>query len=318
MTTDLDHAQALRRAADSRRIAALTADAHRILEEAVETEVHASGHELAGVVILFSGGKDSTVLAHVMRGSSTHAAHANTGIGIEATRQFVRDTCADWGLPLIEKHPLPGQTYEDIVMGRWRMQNGRQPWPGGFPGPAAHFIMYRMLKERALRQVRRELVSNPRKQRVVFLTGVRTQESARRMMTTTAAGPVRREGSVVWVSPLINWSDDDLMAYRRVHGDGVPLNDVSALLHMSGECLCGAFAHRGELDEIAEWYPRTAAEIRALEARVQAAGIGDEAHRTWGWDKNKPKEKHRAAGLCGTCTTRSQNPDCDHGSEEAR
>lgn len=313
MTTSLDEAARERAQRDAAHIAALTDTAHGILAEAVRTEVLDTGHELAGIVILFSGGKDSTTLAHCFRNVATHAAHANTGIGVEATRQFVRDTCADWGLPLIEKHPLPGQTYEDIVMGRYRANNGKQPWPGGFPGPAAHFIMYRMLKERALRQVRRELVINPRKQRVIYITGVRTQESARRMMTTTAAGPIRREGSVVWVSPLIGWSDEDLMTYRRVHGDDVPLNDVSALLHMSGECLCGAYAHRGELDEIAEWYPEVAFGIRELEARVQAAGVGDEAHRTWGWDKNKPRERPRSGGLCGSCDKRYETYDCDHG-----
>jgi 3'-phosphoadenosine 5'-phosphosulfate sulfotransferase (PAPS reductase)/FAD synthetase len=302
--TTLDEQHAARLAADRAHIAALVSHSHRILTDAIAWEVYGTGHDLAGIVTLFSGGKDSTVLAHCFKDTATHAAHANTGIGLEETRQFVRDTCADWGLPLLEKHPLPGQTYEDIVLGRYRANNGRQPWPGGFPGPAAHFIMYRMLKERALRQVRRELVANPRKQRVVFITGVRTQESARRMMTTTAAGPVRRDGSVVWVSPLIGWSDEDLMTYRRVFPD-VPLNEVSALLHMSGECLCGAYAHRGELDEIEEWYPAYAAYIRDLERRVQEAGVGDEAHRTWGWDKNKPKEKHRATGLCGTCRSRS-------------
>jgi len=300
---NLDEERRIRLEADRAHIDRLVKRSHEILTDAVASEVVASGHDLAGIVLLFSGGKDSTTLAHCFRDVATHAAHANTGIGIEQTRQFVRDTCADWGLPLIEKHPLPGQTYEDIVMGRYRAANGKQPWPGGFPGPAAHFIMYRMLKERALRQVRRELVTNPRKQRVIYITGVRTQESARRMMTTTAAGPVRREGSVVWVSPLIEWSDEDLITYRRVHDD-VPLNDVSALLHMSGECLCGAFAHRGELEEIEEWYPAFVQYIRELEAKVQEAGVGDEAHRTWGWDKNKPKERHRAAGLCGTCTTR--------------
>lgn len=295
---------------DVQRIAELTDSAHRILDEAIKTEVTEAGRELAGVVILYSGGDDSTTLADVFRGRATHAAHANTGIGIEATRQFVRDTCAQWGLPLLEKHPLPGQTYRDIVLGRYRAMNGKQPWPGGFPGPAAHFMMYRMLKERALRQVRRELVTNSRKQRVIFLTGVRTQESARRLMTTTAAGPIRREGSIVWVSPLIGWSKLDLNAYRRVYD--VPQNEVSALLHMSGECLCGAFAHHGELDEIEDWYPEMAAEIRALEAEVQALGVGDEAHCQWGWDKNRDREKPSKVGpLCNSCDERFQAMDDD-------
>lgn len=291
---------------DETTIAELSRKAFAILEDAVQTEIIDAGRELAAVVILFSGGNDSTTLAHLFRHTASHAAHANTGIGIEATRQFVRDTCAGWDLPLIEKHPLPGQTYRDIVLGRYRAKNGKQPWPGGFPGPAAHFMMYRMLKERALRQVRKELVTNPRKQRVIYLTGVRTAESARRLMTTTAAGAVRREGSVVWVSPLIGWSALDLNAYRRVHAD-VPVNGVSANLHMSGECLCGAFAHHGELDEIEFWYPEMAAEIRALEAEVQALGVGDEAHCQWGWDKNRDREKPSRSGpLCKSCDTRFQ------------
>jgi 3'-phosphoadenosine 5'-phosphosulfate sulfotransferase (PAPS reductase)/FAD synthetase len=297
---------------DRIRIDDLSRQAFDILAEAIQTQVLDADREVAGQVVLFSGGKDSTVLAHLFRHQATHAAHANTGIGIEATRVFVRDTCRDWGLPLLEKHPAPGQTYRDIVLGRYRAANGRQPWPGGFPGPAAHFMMYRMLKERALRQVRAELVRNPRRERVVFLTGVRTQESARRLMTTTAAGAVRREGSVVWVSPLIGWSALDLNAYRRVFPD-TPLNEVSANLHMSGECLCGAFAHHGELDEIADWYPEMAQEIRDLEAEVQALGIGDDAHCQWGWDKNRDREKPSRVGpLCTTCESRFLETDHAH------
>lgn len=292
--------------ADAEHIDTLSRNAFGILAEAVQTQIIDTGHELAGTVILYSGGNDSTTLAHLFRNQATHAAHANTGIGIERTRQFVRNTCAGWHLPLIEKSPLPGQTYRDIVLGRYRAMNGKQPWPGGFPGPAAHFMMYRMLKERALRQVRKQLVTNPRKQRVIYLTGVRTQESARRLMTTTAAGPIRREGSVVWVSPLIGWSALDLNTYRRVHTD-VPVNEVSVNLHMSGECLCGAFAHHGELDEIEFWYPEVAAEIRALEAEVQALGVGDEAHCQWGWDKNRDREKPSRVGpLCANCEDRFQ------------
>jgi 3'-phosphoadenosine 5'-phosphosulfate sulfotransferase (PAPS reductase)/FAD synthetase len=57
----------------------------------------------AGWCILFSGGNDSTVLAHMMRHRAQYAIHANTTIGIEATRQFVRDTCAGWELELLER-----------------------------------------------------------------------------------------------------------------------------------------------------------------------------------------------------------------------
>lgn len=79
---------------------ALFADSRRIFREAIAE--HFQTHREVARVILFSGGDDSTVLAHMLRHSATHAAHINTGIGIEQTRQFVRDTCAQWRLPLLE------------------------------------------------------------------------------------------------------------------------------------------------------------------------------------------------------------------------
>lgn len=221
-------------------IGRLVADAHALLDEAIGREVKGANRCLAGVVVLFSGGNDSTTLAHLFKDRATHAAHANTGIGIEQTRQYVRDTCAGWGLPLIEAYPRIGETYRDLVLGRVRVQSGpskgKTPYPGGFPGPAMHYLMFQRLKERALESVRRELVEYPYQQRVVFLAGRRASESDRRK-GLALKDPIERKGSTVWVSPLVNWTKADLNAYRRIHPD-VPRNEVSDLLHMSGECLC--------------------------------------------------------------------------------
>ncbi|MDP9611527.1 phosphoadenosine phosphosulfate reductase family protein [Streptomyces demainii] len=295
------------RKADEERIAALTTQAHAILDQAIEREVLADNRTVAGVVILFSGGNDSTTLAHLFKDRATHAAHANTGIGIEQTRQYVRDTCAAWGLPLIEKYPEPGATYRDLVLGQCKARTGPNAgtvlWPGGFPGPAAHWMMYQRLKERALEKVRADLVTNPYRERVIFLAGRRAEESGRRKHLAVT-GPVERRGSTVWVSPLVGWTKLDLNAYRRVHPD-VPRNEVSDVLHMSGECLCGAFAHAGELDEIAEWYPETAAEIRALEAEVLAAGVAAPERCRWGWGAGKERPS-RVGPLCSSCDSRFQ------------
>jgi 3'-phosphoadenosine 5'-phosphosulfate sulfotransferase (PAPS reductase)/FAD synthetase len=291
------------------RIAALEAEAWSILATAIEHQILASGHQVAGVVLLFSGGNDSTTLAHLFRHRATHAAHANTGIGIEFTRQYVRDTCASWNLPLLERHPRDGETFEDLVLGRVRAKNPRtrtdgQPYPGGFPGPAMHYFVYQRLKERALEQVRRELVTNPRKQRVIFLAGRRADESGRRKVLGTK-NPIERRGSTVWVSPLVNWTKADLNAYRRIHPD-VPRNEVSDLLHMSGECLCGAFAHEDELEEIEYWFPDVAAEIRDLEKRalesVDPARVPAERCR-WGWGAGKQKPS-KVGALCSSCDAR--------------
>jgi 3'-phosphoadenosine 5'-phosphosulfate sulfotransferase (PAPS reductase)/FAD synthetase len=233
------------------RVENLITQAHLIVDKA--WEIHSGGRMRAAWCVLYSGGNDSTVLAHMMRNRVDYAVHANTSIGIEETRQFVRDTCTTWGLELIERHaPV---TYRELVLER------------GFPGPAMHYKMYQRLKERVLDQVRSELISHPRRQRVMFIAGRRRAESQRR----TVIPLYEADGSAIWASPLAMWTKLDLNTYRLMTGD-VPINSVSEKLHMSGECLCGAFAKPGELDEIRFWYPDVAAQIDQLQRDVEAAG----------------------------------------------
>lgn len=259
-------------------------EAYDIVTEAIDEHIVGPGKRLAGECVLFSGGNDSTVLAHLFRRDADYAVHINTGIGIEATREFVRDTCKLWDLPLIEEH---GDSYRDLVIER------------GFPGPAQHFKMYQRLKERGLRKVRKRLVEHSFRERVLFIAGRRRQESERRKDVPAS----EREGSIVWASPLVNWSTQDMADYRKVYPQ-VPYNPVSQELHMSGECLCGAFAKAGELDEIAFWRPETAVYIRSLEAEVRAAGNAPEQQCQWGWGayRAEHRKKIKATGpLCQQC-----------------
>lgn len=282
--TPLDIVAALTRPDRELRVTRLVEQAHHILDLAIDA--HLGGKRIAGTAVLFSGGNDSTTLAHMFRGTATHAIHANTTIGIEETREFVRNTCEEWGLPLIEK--TAPTTYRELVLER------------GFPGPAMHFKMYQRLKERALRLARAELVKAPAAERVVFLAGRRRQESKRRESVPLH----EREGSVIWASPLAFWTKPDLMTYRLLNRD-VPRNPASDTLHMSGECLCGAFAHPGELDEIGWWYPEVRAEIEALEAEVRAAGH-PEPYCRWGHGEGKPSEE--VGPLCTSCDARFGQP----------
>lgn len=257
------------------RVRHLTARAIEIVDEAIAT--HLDGRTLVATCALYSGGDDSTTLLHLFRRRVTHAIHANTGIGVEETREFVRSTCTEWGVPLIEKHPPT--SYRDLVLER------------GFPGPAMHWKMYQRLKERCLHAARRDLVGDSRRERVLFLAGRRRSESRRR-----ADVPAHeRDGSIIWASPLVAWTKLDLMTYRALHD--VPRNPVSALLHMSGECLCGAFAKPGELDEIGYWFPTVRAEIEALEAEVRAAGHPEHLCR-WGHGSGAPS---KSGPLCSSC-----------------
>jgi 3'-phosphoadenosine 5'-phosphosulfate sulfotransferase (PAPS reductase)/FAD synthetase len=272
------------------RMHKLIDESHRLLDWGVQSMVTDENRRLAGTAVLFSGGNDSTCLAHMFRGRADYAIHANTTIGIEETRQFVRDTCSEWGLELREYFPPAGSTYRELVLDQ------------GFPGPGFHFKMYQRLKERALHQARREIVKKPRQERVVFLAGRRRTESARRANIPE----LNRTGSIVWVSPMVNWTKTDLYTYRDWAGD-VPRNRVSDLIHMSGECLCGAFAHKDELAEIEMFFPEVAEEIRELEVAVRAAGHPEKKCK-WGWgatEKLTPEEL-KSGPLCSSCEYRME------------
>jgi 3'-phosphoadenosine 5'-phosphosulfate sulfotransferase (PAPS reductase)/FAD synthetase len=279
--TPIEVVATLTRPQREQRVSNLIAQAHAIYREGVDRNL--DGRTVAASAVLFSGGNDSTTLAHLFRDTATHAIHANTTIGIEQTRQFVRDTCTEWGIPLIEK--VAPVSYRDLVIER------------GFPGPAMHFKMYQRLKERCLDAARTDLgVANSRSNVAIFIAGRRRQESKRR-----ADVPLwERDGSVIWVSPLAFWTKLDLNTYRLMN-PSIPRNPASDTLHMSGECLCGAFAHRGELDEIGHWYPEVRAEIEALEAEVRAAGHA-EPFCTWGHGQGKPAEQ--VGPMCTSCDAR--------------
>lgn len=259
---------------DQRRII----EARAILDEAVEL------HKPTHLFGMLSGGHDSLCATHV---ASKHplfsgAVHINTGIGVDETREFVRTTCRDrqWTL----KQYSPPVSYDDIVLEH------------GFPGPGSHFYMYVRLKERCLDALVRDH-KKKRKDRIMLVTGVRLDESDRRMGHVEA---VVRNRAKVWVAPILNWSTDDKNDY--IDHEKLPRNPVVANLCMSGECLCGAFANPGEITEIETFYPEAAARIRRLQDRARDAGV----HAVWGTRPPKKIEEPPPLPMemCWSCNAR--------------
>jgi 3'-phosphoadenosine 5'-phosphosulfate sulfotransferase (PAPS reductase)/FAD synthetase len=235
-----------------------------ILEQAIVQ------YQPRAVALLLSGGYDSLCTTHLAF-SYLHqaypslpcfAVHIRTGIGIEETSVFVRQTCALYGWPL-EEWTTPS-SYQEIVL------------QYGFPGPAMHRLMYIRLKERPLMQMVRAH-KKARHDTILLVTGVRRQESRRRMGHVV---PFHREGTRVWCAPLLDWHKEDILDYKSAFM--LPSNEVVDLLHKSGECLCGAFARPGELQELKTFYPAVARTIETLEAEVRAAGF------PWGWEEEPP------------------------------
>jgi 3'-phosphoadenosine 5'-phosphosulfate sulfotransferase (PAPS reductase)/FAD synthetase len=205
-------------------------------------------------VACFSGGNDSATMLHAVKDSVDRVLHIDTGTGIPETQEFVKSLCAEWGLKLdIERTE---HSYEDLVL------------KYGFPGPASHLYMYSWLKERPLRAYRRRWKTKPTDV-VLFVAGIRQTESNRRFYA--GYEPITKVGGFAWCNAIFDWTADDLARYRELHQ--IPRSQVADTLHMSGECLCGSFAHPGELDEIALWYPEVAQRIRDLEHKAEQAGV---------------------------------------------
>lgn len=231
-------------------------------------------HSPSKAFVLFSGGKDSSVtLDYYWRNHPellTGALHINTGIGLQSTRDFAKAFCDERGIPF---HEARAQImFEDLVRRGWRSKDGTRQ--RGFPGPAAHLFAYTWLKERAL-DAFTSLQKDHRLDNIMLVTGVRAEESKRRMGTTV---DVDKDGSKIWVAPLIDFSDFDMARHRKTYS--VPMSPASETLHISAECLCGAFGDRRELDLIETFYGDDPAvpRIRALEDEMESAG---EARCKW-------------------------------------
>lgn len=208
-------------------------------------------HKPSHLFALFSGGHDSVCALRVAMEHPAFrgAVYIDTGTGIPETREYVHETARALGVPLLE-YRTPRDVYEGMVLTH------------GFPGPAQHLPCYSLLKERRLRELTREHKQGPR-DRILLVSGVRRDESVRRMGTTVE---VQRDGARVFVAPILDWAATDRLPFMERHG--IKPSPVVANLHRSGECNCGAFATPGELDFLEMFYPQTGRWLRDLERRA--------------------------------------------------
>ena len=88
------------------RLQRLMNESFEILSNALDTYV--GDRTVVATCALYSGGNDSTAMTHMFKDYCDYAVHINTGIGIEQTRNFVKETCDSWGLPVIVKSPPAG------------------------------------------------------------------------------------------------------------------------------------------------------------------------------------------------------------------
>jgi phosphoadenosine phosphosulfate reductase len=251
---------------------------------------------------LVSGGHDSLTAMHVAYRSDAVSldgvVHIDTGIGVPDTREFVQKRARQLDLDYYEvgsEYRYASEEYRALV---------RQY---GFPGPGAHKWMYVNLKEKPLQRFLSTVEGD-----VTLVSGVRRHESDRRMENVVLDGVQDYLGCTT-ISPLVGFTGLDVRRYRRALD--LPMNPVVEMLEMSGECLCGSFANRGEKRMLRLFYPDVYRRLLCLEAMVAAAAHlddgPDEAYTDWGHNRLKDREQHAMADdeqmlLCESCER-----DCD-------
>lgn len=211
---------------------------------------------------LFSGGHDSLVSTHYAMENDLAecVVHLDTNTGIDENVQFVKDVCEefDWHL--------------EIYTARMELEEFAKEY--GFPKAPSHSWAYRYFKERPLRRVARDSYKNNQE----MYTGVRKSESERRMRTIEEE---EEQYSWIWYSPISDWTKEDCEEYIDEHN--LPKNNVVDNICRSGECYCGAYAHRDEeLIDLAAEYPEHAEWILKTEKSVQEEIGQDEDHCWWG------------------------------------
>lgn len=243
-----------------------------------------------------SGGHDS-ITATWIASRSAHfksALHINTGVGLQATEDFVKRLCAGPGWPL--------EVFSAMENVRWDGTPDPMDYfalceEHGFPGPGQHGTQYIKLKQR---QIGRFCAAHKRrfsKELVMIVSGARRQESPRRTSKEQSDVSLFRRDesySVLWCNPLFDFSKLDCS--RIMKHAGLPRSPVVDLIHKSGECLCGAFGSQAELKETAFWFPKdpTILRIQEMEPRLRCK-FG------WGWGERPDRKAAKTGPMCSSC-----------------
>ena len=182
------------------------------------------------VIVNFSGGKDSTVLLHLVRrfAPETPVIWNNTGVEFPETWPFIKRMAEEWKLNLHTAKPAPGVTFW------WCVE--KYGWPlfsKDIRRSTDHNIVRRLTKRKRKAAAVARISSyccdylkekpSSAMQRLlgikVMLVGILVAESRMRWWTWLDKGELyfgkkRRH----WmVHPLWNWTDDDIWAYHHLY-----------------------------------------------------------------------------------------------------
>ncbi len=195
---------------------------------------------------LFSGGKDSLVSCLVAK--VKEVLYCRTGVGLN--EDYVKEMCDkfNWELNIVE--PKINEAFEDFVR------------KFSFPHQGMHSAIMGFLKYHPIRKWHREQEKLGRD--ITFISGRRKKESKRRMRmkSVTASNVMER---MKFFSPIFDWETVDVWDYIKKHN--LKRSPIYETMHMSGDCMCGAFSKRGESQWLNIFHPEIAKRFLELEKK---------------------------------------------------
>jgi 3'-phosphoadenosine 5'-phosphosulfate sulfotransferase (PAPS reductase)/FAD synthetase len=220
-------------------------------------------------ILMFSGGNDSLTALHVAKTLNikiNYVLHINTETGISETTQFCRSLQDQFPYQEVSA----GTSYQDYVL--------RKGFFGR--GSTAHTNAYHILKATHYRKFVSSIRQRRRNFKVLLLNGARLQESKNRkhnLKEIFNIDPAAK--SNVWVNLIHDWSKIDCLDFLQ--DNKVKLNQVTQLIHRSGECMCGTMQSLEDRKEASLWFPDWGNWLDDLEKQVICK-------HPWKWGYNIP------------------------------
>lgn len=229
-------------------------------------------------VVGLSGGKDSGVVLHKLleKNMVDRAFYIKTNIGVQATEDFVIQTCKDLGVPLDIREPAPlTQVYVAICL------------EIGFPAFELHNLVMSYLKYRTMLKY----VTEPqfKKRKAVLMSGVRKYESQRRKFNYNQ--PINVDSDKIWFAcPVFYETDEDI--YKYYIEKDIKRSPTYEWANTSFECACGSFAGKGDLEGIKKNAPELYEKIMWIKDGIERFGSPQaKKYNQWGmtrpWDESQ-------------------------------
>ena len=145
-----------------------------------------------------------------------------------------------------------------------------------------------------------------------LISGVRRQESKRRMKTVK--GAIHKEGRLHFCQPFIDKTSPWVFDYLNSHD--LHISPVYQTMHFSGDCLCGAYAKRDEINLLRGFYPDMAKKLADLEKELaKSKNPTVQKYLHWGnsvgFDNISNQETLEESLVCTDCMNDTEARDDD-------